>query len=194
MPSATLPKRPKPFFIVHPIEGVVSLLEEFTSNLPFNVYGFQYTKDVPDDSIRSKKGDADECDAFAYYITLIKNVDYLEYSKLQEEFKALPDFNSRLELCAQKLKDYSESEEDLKAAIVAFYKKLIAIDRYKASAIFEGKVVLFKTEESSLVIESDYGLKKICKHSPEIHSFSTTHQDIIKGQVAKEIADKIIKL
>ncbi|CAH1398203.1 unnamed protein product [Nezara viridula] len=258
MPSATLPKRPKPFFIVHPIEGVVSLLEEFTSNLPFNVYGFQYTKDVPDDSIRSlaafyletvknieiqdpvllsgysfgaliafemalllesqgktvylflidgapdflklfttmyrsKKGDADECDAFAYYITLIKNVDYLEYSKLQEEFKALPDFNSRLELCAQKLKDYSESEEDLKAAIVAFYKKLIAIDRYKASAIFEGKVVLFKTEESSLVIESDYGLKKICKHSPEIHSFSTTHQDIIKGQVAKEIADKIIK-
>lgn len=258
MPSATPANGHKPFFIVHPIEGVVSLLEEFTSNIPFNVYGLQYTKDVPDDSIqslaafylksmksievqdpillggysfgasvafemallleaqgrrvhlflidgapdfvrirtsmyRSKKGDADECDAFAYFITLFKTVDHQEYIKLQQEFKALPDFNSRLELCAEKLKGNGESEEDLKTAIVAFYKKLAASDIYKPSGVFKGKVVLLKVEQNFVDIESDYGLKKICKQSPEIHSFSTTHQEIIKGQVAKEVADKIIK-
>lgn len=258
MPSATPLNGHKPFFIVHPIEGVVSLLEEFTSNMPYNVYGLQYTKDVPDDSIqslaafylktmksieaqepvllggysfgasvafemalllesqgktvhlflidgapdfvrlrtsmyRSKKGDADECDAFAYYITLFKTVDHQEYVKLQQEFKALPDFNSRLELCAEKLKGNGESEEDLKTAIVAFYKKLVASDSYKPSGVFKGKVVLLKVEQNFVDIDSDYGLKKICKQSPEIHSFSTTHQEIVKGQVAKEVADKIIK-
>lgn len=43
----------RPFFVVHPIEGVVTELEDFTSLLPFKVYGFQCTTNVPDDSVAS---------------------------------------------------------------------------------------------------------------------------------------------
>ncbi|CAH1398200.1 unnamed protein product [Nezara viridula] len=220
MPSATPLNESNHFFIVHSIEGVINLLEEFTSYMPFNVYGFQCTTDTmksievqdpillggysfgalvafemglqlesqgknvnlflidgaPDfvrlrtSTNRSEKTDANECDVFAYYITLFKTVDRQEYIKLQQGFKALPDFNSRLELCAEKLKGNSESGEDLKTAIVAFYRKLVAGDIYKPSAIFKGK---------------------ICKQTPGIHSFSSTHRDIVKGQVAKEVADMI---
>ncbi|XP_014291398.1 fatty acid synthase [Halyomorpha halys] len=258
MPSATPANGHKPFFIVHPIEGVVSLLEEFTSNMPFNVYGLQYTKDVPDDSIislaafyfetiksievqdpillcgysfgasvayemallfeaegrsvhlfmiegapdtvriraisyRSKKNYGDESDVFAFYVTLFKTVDHQEYAKLTEEFLALPDFDSRLQLCAEKLKGYGESEEDLKTAILAYYKKLAMSYTYYPSSIFKGKAYLFRCEEDFFDDEKDFGLSKICKQTPEIYTYPTTHQGIIKGKMAKEVADKIIK-
>ena len=43
----------RPLFIVHPIEGTVQELEDLSSLLPYKVFGFQCTEDVPLDSIQS---------------------------------------------------------------------------------------------------------------------------------------------
>ena len=73
----------------------------------------------------------------------------------------MPDLNSRLELCAEKLIGYGESAEDIKTAALAFFKKLAASDSYKPSGIFNGKVILLKAEQNFVEIDSDYGLKKV---------------------------------
>lgn len=46
----------RPLFLVHPIEGVVSVLDELASKLPFNVWGFQCTQDVLESANNSIKG------------------------------------------------------------------------------------------------------------------------------------------
>ncbi|KAL0271260.1 UNVERIFIED_CONTAM: hypothetical protein PYX00_008407 [Menopon gallinae] len=54
-----------PIFIIHPIEGLVSVLKELASHLPCPVYGLQSTIDVPLTSVQ---------DVAKYYVEKIKKV------------------------------------------------------------------------------------------------------------------------
>ncbi|XP_014291399.1 fatty acid synthase [Halyomorpha halys] len=247
----------RPLFVVHPIEGVVTELEDLTSLLPFRVYGFQCTTDVPDDSVdsmastylklmkdvkttdtilllgysfgasvafemalrleaegrkvhlflidgspdfvrkrtslyRAKITDADESDAFSYYITLFKTIDHNEYQKIQQEFKALPDMEARLTHCAKKLEGEGDSEDDIKKAALTFYNKVLAAEKYYPSAVFTGKVLLLKADQNFVAAEKDYGLKKLCKEVPEVYTYKTTHKEIIKIPTVKKIVNRII--
>lgn len=47
--------KPK-LFMFSPIEGFVAAMDEIASKLPFNIYGFQYTNNIPMDSMESFAG------------------------------------------------------------------------------------------------------------------------------------------
>lgn len=53
MPALYTPNKRKNLFLVHCVTGSMKGLQKISSVLPFNVWGFQYTKNAPTESIQA---------------------------------------------------------------------------------------------------------------------------------------------
>ncbi|KAL1129219.1 hypothetical protein AAG570_013748 [Ranatra chinensis] len=107
----------------------------------------------------SKNKVADDADALTYFITLFKDVDY---QKTQEELKNLPNLDTRLKRCTEKLKNATKySDSEIEMAAKSFYEKLVAADAYQPNGVFNGDVTLVKAKDNYVSFGKDYGLKSV---------------------------------
>ncbi|KAK9502678.1 hypothetical protein O3M35_011399 [Rhynocoris fuscipes] len=139
---------------------------------------------------RSKNETADEADSFTFFTSLFAGPEH--FKMIREELKALPNLESRLKMCAEKLKSITSfSEEELSNAALSFHKRLVAADCYQPNGIFKGQITLVKAEDNFTKGEKDYGLSKLCKQPVLMHSLKGDHRKFIHGESGAQLA-KII--
>lgn len=264
MPSKTLvPMNTKesdasktPVFIVHPIEGFVTALENLAKQLKRPAFGLQCTVDAPLNSISDlakyyisqiktiqKKGPysligysfgacvafemglqlekdnekvklllidgspayvathtgkardtkairgnqaAEQSESLVYFIQQFKEIDQ---QKIVGEFMQMKTSEERLKATTQILKGATPFPEDqLAKAAQSFYEKLVAADKYKPTAQFNGEITLVKASDNYVQLGKDYGLSEVCKQKVSVETLEGNHRSIIQGTTSQKIA------
>jgi len=133
-----------------------------------------------------------ETDALCTFLMQFLSFEYL---KVRKEMFKLPSLDQRIELTTQLLHFTIPDVpvEDIKAAALSFYQKLVAVDKYEPKSKYSGKTVLIKAlgTRTAQILGDDYSLSKVCSQKIQIHGVDGNHRSFIDLPIAGEVA-KII--
>ncbi|CAH0546412.1 unnamed protein product [Brassicogethes aeneus] len=130
---------------------------------------------------------AEQSEALVYFILQFKDVDQ---QKTVSDLMALKTWEERLAMSTQILAGATPFPADqLSAAASSFYFKLVAADKYKPSASFNGQVTLVKASDNYVQLGEDYGLSGVCKQKVAVQTLNGNHRSILLGGVAEKIAE-----
>lgn len=133
-----------------------------------------------------------ETDALCTFLMQFLSFEYL---KVRKEMLQLPSLDERIKMTTQLLHSTlpNVSVDDIKAAALSFYQKLVAVDKYEPKSTYSGKAVLIKAlgTRTAQILGDDYSLSKVCLQKIQIHGVDGNHRSFIDLPAAENVA-KII--
>lgn len=133
--------------------------------------------------------DKQQSEAFVYFISQFTNIDQATVVRELMSLKTLEDRVKRTTEILTKL--LPVKPEDISAAALSFYLKLVAGDKYKPSGIFKGDVTLVKASDNYVQMAEDYKCSEVCKRKVDIHTFKGNHRSILTGSSVENIAQLV---
>ncbi|XP_037959865.1 fatty acid synthase [Teleopsis dalmanni] len=132
-----------------------------------------------------------EAYGLAYFGMVCANVDYGGVARL---LMTIPTWQSKVEKCAELVAAVINQPTDLiiKTA-TAFYKKLIAADKFHPNVKINCNVTLVKPKENYAKLEDDYGLKENCKNTVEVHTVEGNHRTFLLEEQSLKTIEKILE-
>ncbi|CAD7085952.1 unnamed protein product [Hermetia illucens] len=132
-----------------------------------------------------------EAYALAYFGMVLGNMDYGGVARL---LLKIPTWEAKVEKCAELLHAEINQPVDLiiKTA-TAFYHKLLAADKFRASHKIKKSVTLIKPTENYAKLEADYGLSEVCQKDVKILTVEGNHRTILTEDDSVSMIVDILK-
>ncbi|XP_011311362.1 fatty acid synthase [Fopius arisanus] len=131
---------------------------------------------------------ADACrKVLAFFVRQFNNE--ISFINVYTILKGIDDYRQMMDKMVDLIGPIKYESDDLKAAGMMFYYKVLAANEYKPASKFNGPVTLIKSTDNFAALGQDYNLSEYCVQAINIEELSGNHRTILAGENAKIIAE-----